>query len=411
MKTSIFNVRSNTKLLFSAHKNDHIPFLDGLRAIAILWVILFHCIHFFAHFNLDVFLEIRSFTELRWMRWGFHGVDIFFVISGFIISYLLMNEWKERGRISIKDFYYRRALRLLPAYYLTMLIVSFILSKNLPNIWANILYVNNLLPIKEQFMPWAWSLAIEEQFYIIFPLLLAPLLKQNKGSALTWLLAVILLAFAIRFWVVEWYDVQFPPPHNKLDEAIYYRFFDLTYDKLWTRFGQLLLGVIAAYIVLFTSFTSWLSAHKNLRNSGLLAAIILMAPAIFAYEPISQDMSLFAHIYRYMFLTAYPYLFAIGVTYIIVLCTALEGHKSFIRSFLSAKCFFPVAQLSYSAYLIHPIVILFFYKLFYNPESDVTVLTAIVAIILILLLTFICSIMMYLLVERPIMNSRRRFQH
>jgi peptidoglycan/LPS O-acetylase OafA/YrhL len=99
-------------------------------------------------------------------------VDVFFVISGFIISHILMREHKATGRLDLKHFYLRRAIRLFPAYYVALGLYGVLDPLPLKNVWANLLYVNNFLPIEQQFMGWAWSLAIEEQFYIVFPIAL-----------------------------------------------------------------------------------------------------------------------------------------------------------------------------------------------------------------------------------------------
>src|SRR5947208_2452901 len=102
------------------------------------------------------------------------GVDIFFVISGYLIASLLLKEHDRTGGIRLKKFYARRAFRVLPAYLIGLCLTALILKErsNIGHAWANLLFINNFLPASWQAMGWSWSLAIEEQFYIVFPVAL-----------------------------------------------------------------------------------------------------------------------------------------------------------------------------------------------------------------------------------------------
>jgi peptidoglycan/LPS O-acetylase OafA/YrhL len=162
---------------FSAPKHadyvatKYFPSLDGLRAISILSVIWYHV------------------PELRPMwRTGYLGVHLFFVISGFLITTLLLREKARTGRISLRDFYIRRTLRIFPAYYLTLalyliacLIMPEFRTSALPNYVHNLpsfltyssnWFVNPWAPGLVVFVP-AWSLATEEQFYLFWPAIVA----------------------------------------------------------------------------------------------------------------------------------------------------------------------------------------------------------------------------------------------
>src|SRR5260370_13975474 len=146
----------------------HRPELDGLRGISILMVLLLH-------------------FRFRFLPGGFLGVDIFFVLSGFLITSLLVQEQSRHGTISMKAFYIRRALRLTPALILYLLVLSvfalfFMKRDRAFEIYQGVLltlsYVSNwifaLNPlIKIGPLGITWSLAIEEQFYLVWPLLLS----------------------------------------------------------------------------------------------------------------------------------------------------------------------------------------------------------------------------------------------
>ena len=169
----------------------HVPGLDGLRGIAVIGVLLFHA------------------NGL--LRGGYLGVDLFFVLSGFLITSILLHEQKETGRIDLRRFWVRRFRRLMPA--LLALIPAIALYARCiaaPNELASlradalstIAYVANWRSIFAHRSYWemfaspsplehTWSLAIEEQFYLVWPLLVAALLALGKRRAL-WMATVIL---------------------------------------------------------------------------------------------------------------------------------------------------------------------------------------------------------------------------
>jgi peptidoglycan/LPS O-acetylase OafA/YrhL len=143
-------------------EREHIPALDGLRGLAILFVLLLHL------FNYGFLESLFS--------WGWMGVDLFFVLSGFLITGILIDTKHKKG--FIKSFLLRRALRILPLYYGVLIIFAFIAPHFGPTAWfgqkqiffwthtSNFLFLN-----KGFFRPLGhfWSLAIEEQFYLVWP--------------------------------------------------------------------------------------------------------------------------------------------------------------------------------------------------------------------------------------------------
>lgn len=143
----------------------HFAGLDGLRAIAIIAVVWHHSAH-------PGFLPI--------LKRGFIGVDLFFVLSGFLISTLLIREKAKYGRISLKNFWMRRILRLVPAYYLLLfgLLAAYLIFKPNDPDTANLingfpiyaLYLSNWFEGGANNLGITWSLATEEQFYVIWPL-------------------------------------------------------------------------------------------------------------------------------------------------------------------------------------------------------------------------------------------------
>src|SRR5215210_4697866 len=159
----------------------YMPGLDGLRALAVLAVLLYH-------------------ADLGWIPGGFLGVEVFFVISGYLITALLLAEWQKRGHLDLKGFWLRRARRLLPALYVLLVVCMAYGVVFLPGEVAGLRgdalaalgYVTNWYLILGQesyfeavgrpsLLQHLWSLAVEEQFYLIWP----PVLALGLGVAAT----------------------------------------------------------------------------------------------------------------------------------------------------------------------------------------------------------------------------------
>ncbi len=257
----LFDLRRNWRAL-TERPAFHDPVIDGVRAIAILWVISYHLVLF----HLGSFTtEAIGLATGRWTQWtsrGDMGVDLFFVISGYLIGTILFSEYRASGSIQIKRFYVRRFLRLIPVYTVAM-IVGLYFVHNIPreavlmefppfmnanHMWANFLYVNNFLPINRQYMGWCWSLAIEEQFYLILPGFI--LIVMRFGRPMRVLGGLMVLAGVIRWVVIDRHG--FVPPFLDLPNMqSWVDRFTIEYQNLYTRYGALLAGVIGAYLMVF----------------------------------------------------------------------------------------------------------------------------------------------------------------
>jgi len=178
------------------------PGLDGLRAIAVAAVFLYH-------------------SRIDWLPGGFLGVDLFFVLSGYLITSLLLVEWEARNRIDLRRFWLRRARRLLPALVVVVLgalvlsaifarqdlahtrsdtISSLFYYSNWHLIFANRSYFN--LMGNPSLLNHLWSLAIEEQFYIVWPLLLVPLLVLVGRKRMPMIVIAGIAASATLMWIL-----------------------------------------------------------------------------------------------------------------------------------------------------------------------------------------------------------------
>ena len=167
-------------------KRRHFGGLNGIRALSVLAIIAFH-------------------SGLSWIPGGYYGVDAFFVLSGFLITALLLEEWGASGRIGLRRFWGRRARRLLPALFLLVAVVGVVMATlpavlSTPNpfesaFWT-VFYGSNwylvhagvpYFSLSSQPSPWThtWSLAIEEQFYLLWPIVLLTVLGlgTRRGGA------------------------------------------------------------------------------------------------------------------------------------------------------------------------------------------------------------------------------------
>jgi peptidoglycan/LPS O-acetylase OafA/YrhL len=178
----------------------YMPGLDGLRAFAVTGVLLYH-------------------ADLNWIPGGFLGVDVFFVISGYLITSLLLAEFRNQGKIGLGQFYLRRARRLLPALFLVLGVVGLFAVVFLPDevtklrgdVVAALVYGTNWWQIfrnvsyfeaagRPPMLQHLWSLAVEEQFYLVWPLMLTGMFKLWHGRRRPMLLAtlaIIVISFAL----------------------------------------------------------------------------------------------------------------------------------------------------------------------------------------------------------------------
>lgn len=292
--------------------------IDGLRAIAVIPVILFHA--GFEHFN-----------------GGFVGVDVFFVISGYLITTIILSEM-ENNTFSLANFYERRARRILPALFLVMLVsipfawIWFLaldmkdFSKSLVAVStfsSNILFwsetgywgtINELKPLLH-----TWSLAVEEQYYILFPLFLMLMWNLRKR----WILSFIMIIAAISLVISQWGAYNKPSANFFL---------------LPTRGWELALGASIAFYFLYGKNTvSRFLHHKSVSEVLGLVGILMIGYAVFAFDKSVPFPSFYALV---------P---TIGAGLIII----FSSSKTMVGQLLGTKVLVGIGLISYSAYLWH----------------------------------------------------------
>lgn len=343
--------------------------IDGLRAIAIIPVVLFHA-------------GVGAFAG------GFIGVDVFFVISGYLITSIIRQE-VEAGTFSVVRFYERRARRILPALYFMILLcipaayfilVPYQIKDLSQGIIATVAFLSNYFFYLETdyFDPFTnkspllhtWTLSVEEQFYVVFPLLLLGISKVARRMLTPALVAILAASFASAVYLTE---------SNSI----------LSFYATHTRAWELMAGALVA--IHQQRLAGWIDALAGRvggrRSSGFvaLAALAAIVACVFVFSAKTPTPS---------FSTIVP---VAGTVLLLLLGT----RETVAGRLLSRGPMVAVGKLSYSLYIFHqPVNSYLYYTAFGERHADTWQLTAVS-----LLITVALSLFSYWFVERPIRYS------
>lgn len=342
--------------------------LDGLRCFSIVWVIGFHC-------QLD---NTRLFHAGAW------GVELFFIISGFLITTILLREVSARGAVSLKNFYARRALRIFPLYYATLVLYIALVAaleygsvreaffSHLP---AYVTYTSNWFVdrygAQRVIFAFSWSLATEEQFYLLWPSVLR---FAGKGRAPVLILLITLVgaisAQALSFLAL----LPFGQPGNRIVASVE---------------PTILLGCLLAYafndVRWFNRLRSWLGARWSAPLAACFTALtyfgLLHAPA----EPV--------------FKCALNSTFVFSLLLVVATCCIREDHG--LAPALRNSTVRYIGAISYGLYLLHMLAMNFTKKVSTSHDWQFFGMTLLLAIGL--------ASASYWLFERPLLKLKSRF--
>ena len=342
------------------------PEIDGLRAIAVGAVVLYHA-------------QITILGHQPF-KGGFIGVDIFFVISGYLITSIILKELVTTGSFSFKHFYERRARRILPALlfvilcslpfgYLILFPEPFIdFSKS---IISSVFFISNIYfnftgniygdehTLLKPFLN-TWSLSVEEQYYILFPIFLIFIIKFFKKYLLTF----FVIGFLISISFSQYSSINHP---------------SFNFYQIFSRGFELLLGSMLSYFE--SNNVKWGKSNRVLNQLFPKLGILLIIFSIFFFSD------------NYLLPSSYSLIPLIGVCLIIWF-----SHKSeFITKILSNKIFVFFGLISYSLYLFHYPIFAFSRLLeIFNDNYK----------LIFIFLTIIVSIFSYYFIERPFRNRK-----
>jgi peptidoglycan/LPS O-acetylase OafA/YrhL len=400
------------KKIFLKRPKNNFKAIDGIRAIAVLWVIIFH-IWIFQHNTFPNILgEVAQNPLLVWITKGDLGVDLFFVISGFLIGSILFKEYKRTKTLNFKSFYLRRFLRLFPVYFFSMIIALYFLDGNgaerWTTAWSNLIYVNNY--VFKSYMGWTWSLAIEEQFYIVIPFLIVFLFpKFRKKRVLFTILAIIPIVLTYYYSV---HIFNFEIPYNReIFGDIWQEWFWGYYMLTHLRYGGLLSGVIAAYIHINHSeqVLYFFQKKKNLSNFLILFSIVsfLLISSLSLGQAAPVEESIFYELPRKVgvyYEIIHRELFSYAVVFLMMACLYSKSRIiQPLNTFLSASFFYPIAKISYSAYLFHVMFMEWFFPIFteYSKNSLTTIQIVFTNGVISIIVTILVAGIMLVFIEEP----------
>jgi peptidoglycan/LPS O-acetylase OafA/YrhL len=328
--------RSKLLRLFALeHLDNRFPALHGLRVLAIVSVVQFHVTWIFAGeqgIALDPAFVTRSLAL-------FFGMDLFFFLSGFLIGSILLHSLDAGGIRGLGRFYVRRIFRTFPAYWvvLTVLASAFPLTAGQRrHLVFEYIYATNLMPLlrDQVVMFWGWSLAHEEQFYLLVPMLfLALRAVRNDG----WKLALLaLLALGAQAHRLHLY--LFHGPWND------YTLYDRLYFRPDTRFDPLVYGIILA----IAEFRYREQIHRFLSHPFRRAWLLLPSLAIL-WILIEPEMFGVEHL-RLVRVFAWGTLPSALYLAWVPLLLHVDG---FVQRFLARPFWRSIATLGYGVYLVH----------------------------------------------------------
>ncbi len=391
-------VRAGLRAVF-VRKRGRYEAIDGIRGLATVWVIFYHVL--FA-WGAEVTREEYERVILAKWNWiwtkAFLSINPFFILSGFLIGDMLLSSLETRGSLDFRAFYLRRYMRLAPAYYLVLLaLVVFRWPEpwpySLQHLWANPLYINNWFSFRDQPAAWSWSLAVEEQFYLVCPLLVLGLSKK-RAAAPAFLLLLIGASILFTYHRARTVGPFRLVYHWTHDPDAFFKFFDRSYTQTMTRLAVLVMGVGCAYLKRSTKFMSWAGSKGGRR-------VLLSVFAILSLGILNPWVTPKAGGLTPPLMTALlnP-IFAFGCACLMIFTLADPSSARRTTQFLGSRLLFPFAQLSYGLYLFHePITAAFFRHYPGGPVIDPAHLVARGA--LVLAITFVPALALSVFVETP----------
>lgn len=368
----------------------YVPFfenLNGLRFIGAAAVFLFHCFTLGREirgdfFHSGIFKPIASVFSR-----GHHGVGLFFVLSGFLITYLILHEAKERGQVSAKAFFMRRLLRIWPLYFL-IVGFGFLVFPHLPSgiqtSNSPVLYSLFLSNFEEIFNGWrdpvnflsvTWSVSIEEQFYMSWVVLILLFPFFRRGKWFGWYFALLIAASVIYRFV--WFESE---------RHLYFHTLSVVSD--------LAIGGLLGNYFFGKGIPQWfrqLSRWKILMLYVFGCGLVLTSGWLFPER-----------------WTTIERLF-LGSFFAFVIAEQVYCAHSFFKAD-RLPGFFDLGEISYGLYMYHCIVIHFVQQWFVSIGWTHSPLHFVLFILLSAVLTYLISRLSYRFIERPVLGLKRYFR-
>jgi peptidoglycan/LPS O-acetylase OafA/YrhL len=352
----------------------HLPGLNGLRAIAALAVVLHHSTMALYRFGLDPYILGTHYNGApAGFSLGVYGVSLFFVLSGFLITYLLLLE-KERAPIHVTKFYARRILRIWPLYYLYLgiaLAVAFgtgvnLVTSSLPFyifLAANIPFITgHALPLIGHY----WSLGVEEQFYLVWPWVVKKTTKHLFVFCCTIIALLFLLKLYARFFTADGH-------HSLLYQALHV-----------TRFHCLLIGAAGA-MLFYSSHALFLkvTTHKYVQVFAWSVIGLMALNQFHIAAVLDQEL--------------------VSLLALVLIMSQISVSERIVS--LERPVFDFLGKISYGVYVVHPLVIYGTAQIIGKTVVD-TAASYLLVYSLILGVTIFLAFLSYQLVEKHFLKRK-----
>ena len=353
-----------------------------MRTIAILMVLSGHC--------LWIFPESTRFLYQIFILFGFFGVEIFFVLSGFLIGKILYQLYLKDDFSMASVFYFlkRRWFRTLPNYFLILLVnigIGFLIGYSIPRLWRYFFFLQNFKVTMLPFFPESWSLSVEEFAYIVLPffLFLVSLIvkPKNKPGFFFWAVLFLILVFFCN--KIYYLSVTLNKDINQWNVSLK--------SVVLYRLDSIFIGVLCSWIYLnFQSF--WQKSKLALCFFGLLFFAFLFVGI--------GHFGLFIETHPVLWNVFYLPFVSVAVACFLPFLSEWKEEKSII-----AKPITFISVISYSIYLLHYSVVLQLMK-HYFPIATTNTNALFVFTIIYLVITIFLSYLLYRFYEKPLMDLR-----
>uniref|UniRef100_A0A7M5UX06 Nose resistant-to-fluoxetine protein N-terminal domain-containing protein n=2 Tax=Clytia hemisphaerica TaxID=252671 RepID=A0A7M5UX06_9CNID len=427
-----FSILKNTRTLISTSApKDSIRSINGIRAISMTWVILGH-VYFFgiltAPDNIVGVFKVNERFTFQAIANAYVSVDSFFFLSGFLVAYITLKKMdKMNGSLNFFAFVLHRFIRLTPSYMFAIFIQTSLYPYivNSPDgllvragakndqchthWWSNLLYINNIYPWKmaEECLGWSWYLANDMQFFVISPLFLFFMYRYKLKGALISIGSGILLSTIATIAIVagkglpSLISIAWLPGVPANDRAQVGIFGDDVYVKPWTRINPYLIGLLFGFLF---SRKIYLTRKPNFAITFMgwaVATAIGMSIIYGPYSVFKPGGQLFDTAQNVLYGAFSRLAWALALAWVVYACQYRMG--GWVNSFLSWSLWIPIGRLTYGAYLLHPIILNYYYKTMEKPwhfQDD----TAIFAYLSVLMMSYMFAFLLSLLIDLPVYN-------
>jgi len=347
-----------------------IKVLDGLRGYASLMVLL-------AHFPQVENSRIAQFIYhlVSYSKMGYLGVDFFFVLSGFLITRIIINE-KKLGKFSFNNFYKKRVLRIFPVYYFTLIMIGIFIT------WEKLFFTltftyNYSYPFEKVRFPFEhfWSLCVEEHFYIVFPMLLYFLTMRNAQNFVQNFIPIFCLTATFITYLIFEKDLA----DKMVFSSSYCRIISLSFGAMFA-FKEKQIDEKVFSVKQYLGIISFMGALYVLGIESEQLSKYLPPPVI-----------------RLIAFSIFSSLF-----FLIVL--KLKNKESGLEKVFTNPTITFIGAISYGLYMYHYPIIYFFGEMYIDYNGIVSIKDA----CFILIISFLITILSYFLIEKPILSRFKK---